>query len=395
MRYSFALMHFNAFNAFKQTPQPLDAVRSLHYTELRTGSVNRSRMPPGKEREVPTVDQQRYTDQTRQTERADEREKLRPCLRQYLEGRGIDTSKNFRCLNPDHPDRHPSAYYTTGHRVLCRSCGAKYDIFDLVAMDLGRSAADRAVFDEVRRRYGQGQDFSFSPAAARPQPRNDTPQTAPPEPEQPEDYSDFFSECAARISSTDYPQRRGLTEDTCKRFGLGYAPQWHHPNSKIHTPRLIIPTSRSSYTARDTRETIPEYQQPYKNQKVGRSNLYLQHNLFRSEAACVIVEGELDALSVMQCGGSACALRSVTNAGQLLRLLESQKPAVPLFLLLDADDAGQKAQKELADGLRRLQIPFACNGARGYGIPDGCKDANDMLLQCPDKLNALVEILKL
>ncbi len=381
-------------NAFKAAPQPLDAVRLCLYTGYIPGSLNRSESRRRKEREVPTVNQ-RYTDQTRQTERADEREKLRPCLRQYLEGRGIDTSKNFRCLNPDHPDRHPSAYYTTGHRVLCRSCGAKYDIFDLVAMDLGRSAADRAVFDEVRRRYGQGQDFSFSPAAARPQPRNDTPQTAPPEPEQPEDYSDFFSECAARISSTDYPQRRGLTEDTCKRFGLGYAPQWHHPNSKIHTPRLIIPTSRSSYTARDTRETIPEYQQPYKNQKVGRSNLYLQHNLFRSDAACVIVEGELDALSVMQCGGSACALRSVTNAGQLLRLLESQKPAVPLFLLLDADDAGQKAQKELADGLRRLQIPFACDGAHGYGIPDGCKDANDMLLQCPDKLNALVEILKL
>jgi hypothetical protein len=85
----------------------------------------------------------------------------------------------------------------------------------------------------------------------------------------------------------------------------------------------------------------------------------------------------------------------VTNAGQLLRLLESQKPAVPLFLLLDADDAGRKTLKELADGLRRLQIPFACDGAHGYGIPDGCKDANDMLRQCPDRLKALVEILKL
>lgn len=359
------------------------------------------RQPPGKEREVPTVNQ-RYTDQTRQTERADEREKLRPFLRQYLEGRGIDTTKNFRCLNPNHPDRHPSAYYTTGHRVLCRSCGAKYDIFDLVAMDIGRSAADKTVFDEVRRRYGQGQDFSFSPAAARPQRQssaqcmdwNDTITAEQPEPAPPADYSEFFRECAARISGTDYPQRRGLTEDTCKRFGLGYAPQWHHPNSKIHTPRLIIPTSRSSYTARDVRETIPEYQQPYKNQKVGRSNLYLQHNLFAPGSACVIVEGEIDALSIEQCGGKACALRSVTNTGQLLRLLE-QKPlptGKALFLLLDADDAGQKAQKELADGLRRLQVPFAYDC--GYGIPAGLKDANDMLRQCPDRLQRLVEITK-
>lgn len=343
---------------------------------------------------------QRYTDQTRQTERANEREKLRPCLRQYLEGKGIDTTKNFRCLNPNHPDRHPSAYYTTGHRVLCRSCGAKYDIFDLVAMEMGRPAADRAVFEEVRRRYGQGQDFSFSPAASSPQPIRDKATTGSSpvqeDAEPPEDFTEFFRECAARISSTDYPQRRGLTAETCARFGLGFAPSWHHPNSKIHTPRLIIPTSRSSYTARDTRPTdqIPEYQKGYEKQKVGKANLYLQDNLYAPGTACIITEGEMDALSIEQCGGKACALRSVTNTGQLLRLLE-QKPlptGKALFLLLDADADGQAAQARLADDLSRLGVPF-CQLDSGSGwIPEGCKDANDLLVHCPDKLYDLVRI---
>lgn len=341
--------------------------------------------------------EQRYTDQTRQTERADERQQLRPFLRQYLESKGIDTSKNFHCLNPQHPDRHPSAYYTTGHRVLCRACGAQYDIFDLIALELGRPAADRSVFEEVRRRYGQ--NFSFSPAAAQsgsssgrntgqPLDWNDTIKAEHPAP--PADYADFFRECAARISATDYPQRRGLTAETCARFGLGYAPQWHHPNSKIHTPRLIIPTSRSSYTARDVRETIPEYQQPYKNQKVGRSNIYLQQNLYKPGAACVIVEGELDALSIAQSGGSACALRSITNTGQLLRILESKPPAVPVFLLLDADEPGQKAQRDLIEGLHRLRIQYAAGQ-----LPAGCKDANDALRLRPDFLENLVRTLKL
>ena len=347
---------------------------------------------------------QRYTDQTRQTERADERQQLRPFLRQYLESKGIDTSKNFRCLNPNHPDRHPSAYYTTGHRVICRACGAQFDIFDLIALELGRPAADRSVFEEVRRRYGLG--FSSSPAAAQtgsssggnsPQclDWNDTIQAEqPPEPAPPTDYTDFFRECAARIAQTDYPQRRGLTAETCARFGLGFAPSWRHPKTecRIHTPRLIIPTSRTSYTARDTRpaEQIPEYQQIYKNQKVGRSNLYLQHNLYKPGAACVIVEGELDALSIAQSGGRACALRSITNTGQLLRLLESKPPAVPLFLLLDADEPGQRAQRELIDGLHRQQVPYAVGQ-----LPAGCKDANDAFRIAPGFLENLVGRLRL
>lgn len=343
---------------------------------------------------------QQYNDQTRQTERADERQALRPFLRQYLEGRGIDTSKNFRCLNPQHPDRHPSAYYTTGHRVICRACGAQFDIFDLIALEMGRPAADRVVFEEVRRRYGA--NFSFSPAAAQtgsgscrnsgqPLDWNDTiTAEQPPPPAPPADYTDFFRECAARISQTDYPQRRGLTAETCARFGLGYAPSWRHPKTecRIHTPRLIIPTSRSSYTARDTRDTIPDYQQPYKAQKVGRSNLYLQHNLYKPGGACAIVEGELDALSIAQSGGKACALRSVTNTAQLLRLLELKPPAVPLFLLLDADDAGQNAQGQLAAGLQRLGIAY-----RLGQMPAGCKDANDALQRCPWALQSIAEVL--
>lgn len=338
---------------------------------------------------------QRYNDQTRQTERADEREKLRPCLRQYLEGKGIDTTKNIRCFSPTHEDKRPSAYYTDHHRVLCRSCGAKYDIFDLVAMELGRPAADRAVFDEVRRRYGQG-NFSFSQAAASPMPTKPTTPAAPAKTLV--DYRDFFRECAARISETDYPQRRGLTEDTCKRFGLGYAPQWHSPTCKIHTQRLIIPNNPNGYLARDLRpdNQIPDYQKDYRKQRIGPIHLYLTKNLYEAGAACIITEGEIDAISIIQSGGSACALCSSRFGNRLIDQL-SKRPLPPgkaLFLLFDADDAGQKAQKELADGLRRLQIPFACGGANGYGIPDGCKDANDMLVNCPDKLKELARLCK-
>ena len=120
----------------------------------------------------------------------------------------------------------------------------------------------------------------------------------------------------------------------------------------------------------------------------------MQDNLYAPGTACIITEGELDAISVMQCGGTACALRSITNAQKLLQLLE-RKPlpaGKALFLLLDADSDGQKAQAKLADDLCRLGVPFCQLDSGSRWIPEGCKDANDLLIHCPDKLYDLVRI---
>lgn len=342
---------------------------------------------------------QKYNDITRQTERADERQQLRPFLRQYLEGRGIDTTKNFRCLSSEHEDRNPSMGYDPTHnRVWCRGCGVRYDIFDLIAAEMGRPAADRAVFEEVRRRYGAAS--SFSPTAAseqigsssggQPMGWNDEIRAETPPHEPPTDYTEYFRLCQGCLNMTDYPQRRGLTVEICERFGLGFDPAWHHPKATVTTPRLIIPTSRSSYTARDVRETMPDYQKSYKIQKVGGACLYLQYRLYKPDfpAPC-IVEGEIDALSVIQSGGNACALRSTTNIHQFVKQVSNYPPPKPLYLLLDNDEngSGQRAQEQLAAALQAARIPHYCGK-----LPDGYKDANELLTGDPERLRALVEV---
>lgn len=58
---------------------------------------------------------------------------LKPYLKDYLQERGIDTSKNFKCINPEHEDNNPSAKLIdsqTNPRVYCFSCGKWYDIVD-------------------------------------------------------------------------------------------------------------------------------------------------------------------------------------------------------------------------------------------------------------------------
>lgn len=57
-------------------------------------------------------------------------------LKDYLEERGIDTSRNFNCPLPDHTDTKPSCNLVGADgdnpRIYCYSCGRSCDIFDLV-----------------------------------------------------------------------------------------------------------------------------------------------------------------------------------------------------------------------------------------------------------------------
>ena len=84
----------------------------------------------------------------------------------------------------------------------------------------------------------------------------------------------------------------------------------------------------------------------------------------------------MDALSIIECRGEAVALNSTANVNRLLRMLEQQKPSQKLIIAMDADDAGKRAQKELAEGLSKLSIPY-------YIVSDwnGCKDANELLVK--------------
>lgn len=55
---------------------------------------------------------------------------LRPYLEQYLQEHGIDTSKNFSCLNPKHTDDKPSMTCRQhSERAFCFGCGYAADIF--------------------------------------------------------------------------------------------------------------------------------------------------------------------------------------------------------------------------------------------------------------------------
>ena len=190
------------------------------------------------------------------------------------------------------------------------------------------------------------------------------------------DYMAFFLQANGGIEKTDY--HRGLSLPTLNRFKVGFVESWRHPKApKMQpSPRLIIPTSRHSYLARYAGENdyINWQGQKENKSKVGAVRIFNPRALREAQKPIFVVEGEIDALSIIDVGGEAVGLGSAGNAKKLLTLLESRKPAQPLILSLDNDEAGQKAADVLTEGLGKLRITFY-----KLDIAQPYKDANEAL----------------
>ena len=308
-------------------------------------------------------------------DREQARDIVKGYLGDYLNSKGINTRKPFNCLNPEHPDRHPSmSYDSKRQRCKCFSCGASYDIFDLIGIDYGLTDA-KDIFNKAYEMYGLTID-SRQPAEQKPAPKKEAPKA--------EDYMDYYQKAqAARKdpAAQDYLRQRGISEEVADKYWLGYDAAYNtfdvdeNGQSSFSTWRaLIIPTGKGSYIARNM-DTPKEPQKKNRYRKKGASLLFNSKALCAADKPVFIVEGELDALSIIEAGGQAVGLGSTSNYKQLLSLLEKQKAAQPLILALDADEDGRKTEEELAKELERLQASFY-----RYNLYGAAKDANEALL---------------
>lgn len=204
-------------------------------------------------------------------------------------------------------------------------------------------------------------------------------------------YIDFYKQANKNIQATNYPEKRGLSKAILDRFEIGYVENWKHPNASEHvtgSPRLIIPVTKTSYLARDTRENIPDNQKAYAKAKVGSSDIFNGRAFIEDlNKPIFIVEGEIDALSIMEIGGVAVGLGSTSNAKKLLKILEGKKLERPLILALDNDSAGRRAQDELAKLLQDKKIPYITAEL----TTKDAKDPNDMLVRDRGAFEARVE----
>jgi hypothetical protein len=281
-----------------------------------------------------------------------------------MKGISVESGKNFRCLNPDHEDKNPSMGFDRGkNRVHCFSCSATYDVFELVGMDYGVSGSEmfRKTYDILGLKIGQ--EATHVRKSAIPE-GGDAKTIVVAE----RDFTAYFSSCAKRLRDTQYVASRGLSAATAERFHLGFDPCFGKDGWKA----LIIPTSLNSYAARNI---DPECGEGNRYRKIGSSSLFNVEAMHASDGRPVfVVEGEIDALSVIEAGGSAIALGSAANVPSLLRRLKEAPPSIPLIIALDNDDAGRAAAAKIDSGMAALGL-----SAARINLYGAFKDANEAL----------------
>ena len=304
-------------------------------------------------------------------------------LPEYLNATGRSTTKKFRCINPAHKDNTPSMSYDEKHKkVHCFGCGVNYDIFDVIGLDNNIAPGDKTSFPE---KYNLACDY-FNIKGT---PYEERPEKKKPAPEE-KDYTEYFLQAHKAINQTTY--HRGLNAETLNRFNIGFDPVWKHPKrySDTLSPRLIIPTGKSSYTARFAAEGdfIGYTGQKMNKAKVGNSQIFNVPALGSEDKPVFIVEGELDAMSIEQSGYPAVGTGSISNISLFLDTVKQNRPKQPLIIALDneSNENTRKAEEELMKGLEKLGVSsYRLNFYGKY------KDANEFLQAEPESLRQALQ----
>lgn len=199
---------------------------------------------------------------------------------------------------------------------------------------------------------------------------------------------EFFDKATESLNSflkgkTKY---RGITLETLDRFKVGFIANWTHPNSSgtYSSPRVIVPTSETSYLARDTRPHS-DATAKWEKQKVGASVPFNVERLRDARTPIFIVEGEFDALSVIDVNGVAIALGSTSNENLFLKQVAKYPPEQPIVLALDHDPSGKQASQ-------KLKVALEAQGVAVMEYPQlaGVKDPNEGLQKDRDAFSLWV-----
>lgn len=281
---------------------------------------------------------------------------------------GIDLKKgkNINCLNPTHNDKKPSmSFYEKNNTLHCFSCGATYDTFDLIKLKYQLSD-NKEVFKKAL------EVFDIELTSESPWKKKEQTNSIENKENQMEktDYTNYLEECHSRIHDTDYWKKRGLSEETVKKYNIGYDPNFESKGFKF--PALILPTGKNSYTARNI---LPDAEKTNRYRKVGSADCFNLDILGKTDEPIFVVEGIFDALAICEVGGNAIALGTTGN-NSFIDAVKKYPSLSPLIVALDNDDAGRDATNNLKNTLTALDI--LCVTADLYGSSH--KDANEALL---------------
>lgn len=346
------------------------------------------------------------------------RQYIKEHLEDYLQSRGINTSRPFKCLNPDHADNKPSMSIdrssSSGIHCKCFSCGAYYDTFDLIRIDY-RLTEDKEVFKKAYELFNitvdsynntapapRGFKIEYQNQAKIEQNTHSTIHNSNYTIEDIQDTEtiDFTNQVEAAHKelletpkALQYLQSRGLSMETIKAYNLGYdAGGYNHflqaypdnqtKSKKAELYRYIFPYPNSEgrynyfLTEIEDRKQVDDYNGKYRKITKGQSKIAAQifneRYLQSPPPVIFLCEGIYDALSVEETGEKAIAFVGTAHR-RFLSLCKKYMPDTTFIISLDNDEAGQKAIEAVKEGLDFLKIPYMIKTA------ENGKDFNEAL----------------
>ena len=189
-----------------------------------------------------------------------------------------------------------------------------------------------------------------------------------------------IAEAQTHLDDLPESQRRDLTLDTLRHFHCGYLKSWvltkfraqyacgtytkdDGTPKKLPPPseRIIIPTpSMNHFHAVATKHARQSMKDKYWKQHQGTEELFCDSAALEADTL-VVVEGEVDAMSIWQVTGGQVPVVAILGCGNAPKTLGARLSkdlrGKRFVIMLDADAAGQKSAKELCNGLIQGRVP--------------------------------------
>ena len=195
--------------------------------------------------------------------------------------------------------------------------------------------------------------FRPSPGAPRkgPMPPPDTPE-----------MQAYIERCTANHAEAEayFCGERGLSPETVKAERLGYDPEIH---------AATIPYGFFYCVQRLLNIPADGHGSKYNNPQ-GKKHVYHAEATNQGKRPVFVLEGQIDALSIIDAGGIAC-----TGLNEPKEFLSIAKGTAPGYILVgDRDEHGENAAENLKNALKKEHIP-----SETARMPPGVKDVNELL----------------
>lgn len=265
----------------------------------------------------------------------------------------------FHCLNPNHIDNNPSMMFTDKYNICkCFSCGASYDIYDLIGLDYDLHNFKEQL-EKVQELY-----LGYVPVKKEVKKEIDN---------KIYDYTNYYNKCFKNRYKTTYLEQRGITRELIDKYKIGYDEE---------RQLVVFPINKHCYFARSV----------VNNDKIksrGSSDIWNKKYIKENNQLVYVTEGIIDALSleVIDPNVKVMSINGVGNINSLIYALKENNFNGTIGIAFDNDGAGKKATDELKKELAKINVnSFSTSMIATFDDTSKVKDINMALINNKDLL---------